>query len=443
MPATSRTTKKTANSSFSTQSLVDAAAVNMKHSPITSLKPRHIILGLIVLLFPYINLLALLKPIGLFGKNAYLILIVGLTVYAYLHYIFFVNRGRVNIEEISALVLFLFFIAILVVRYFYYGESRNVLSYHHFILPVMFLFVAKRLIDAFPAALVIGYVLVVSALLQSVFVILHSIWFSNIQVIATEFVGPSFGFDMETTRDGLLGASIGSYQIICGMFMLYALNKVGSRKNVLRWFLYYLLLLFMFYAIAISGSRYPTAVAMLLILASVDIRRNLNSKEGLAFIVMVVCAGAYFWFYFQPYSNFRFFEDSGQRIDKLLLSLTMLTDNSTSFLLGASSETVGSTVTVYGATVSDNSYMLIALEAGVPFALLFFVTLVGGMSKIIQGVIPLLFLAFVVVGLSLTNSILWTSWIFIVMITLVVISSVNRKCYPPRRAKQRWVVPGT
>lgn len=385
-----------------------------------------LILAFILIVFPFVNLFYAFYPAIAFGKNAWLVMIVFSIVGVYLYTIVFQKHTvRSTNNDIFIIGLSLIVVVIFVIRDIAYSENRSIADFRYTILPFVFFMTIFRIATTEKALRFLALALIISSLLQSIFVIVHTHFFPNVQTIFNpDTQDVRLIYDAVRTRRGLIGASINANQILCGMFITY----VFLRRDNAFWrnMFFFGIILLMLYAIGISGSRYPMAFAFILtFLAVLHLFRSIESVFMLviiAFCFLVVFLSSSG---LELFMLLRFHEDYWSRLDKFILSFALLSESFQNFFIGASSAVIASTYSKTGFLVSDNSYWLIALQFGVPFALVFFFSLIRKLWVRRSSQIYKLFFVYLLLGLGITNCLLWESWVYPMILTSIVLRNIS------------------
>jgi hypothetical protein len=252
---------------------------------------------------------------------------------------------------------------------------------------------------------------VLSGFVIAVFRIANFYFFFNYQIASGVIMNNG-----EQTRNLLQGASILANWLVVCMFILTLAWK--KRVIVLPVPLFFSLGAIMFLAILTTGSRYPQFIGFLIFLYGVKQLTSLHRVLLLSLIVCV-CSIIYFFGLHYPHIIVRYFDSSGDRGEKLILSLSILFTSLKSFLIGTSGAIISIQRTTSGLPVSDNSYMLLAMNYGMPLALAWFFFMGSLCKKFIKSAWLLFYTFYILVGLALTNCILWDGWVFMVILGFI------------------------
>jgi hypothetical protein len=391
-------------------------------------------LVLLVMAFPFVNIAYIFAPLEVFGKNLWLV--GSMAVAAMLYVLTWIRPGRIIFFErtdFGFAVLSVLFVLIFLTRELVYAEQLSVFGYRYVFVAFLLLLLLKRSVTGSGNVHLLVWSVVIACLLQAAIGILHSHVFPSVNIVINPEDPKDIQllFDSERTREGgTLGASIYANVVVCGMFLLYAMDRKGLSANraiagtVMMWG--------MLYAVTLSGSRYPMLVAGLLAVASLTKRftnwRHAVALAGVVLLLLAVVAARVETL--EIMSVWRFEEDSGGRLEKLLMPLQILSENLQHFLIGASSELVEATVSPDGVGISDNSYMLFALSVGVPYAVVWFGSFILLLWGNTSDVTSRVFMLYMLGCLGLTNAILWEPWIFIAILTSALLGRMDTNRQP-------------
>ncbi|MBI3804166.1 MAG: hypothetical protein HY282_10440 [Nitrospirae bacterium] len=394
----------------------------IQHNPkaTRTLSIQAVVISFITLFFPFTNILPLFFPIQFLGKNAWLVL--PIVVIAAMFVISLFTEGKFVVfhtVDLGLLVIAVLGWLIHAARGLAYTESRSILDLRYIISSIIFLLAFKRIVEGAGNLESITWAVLLTCLIQAILGILHAHFFSYININVEDL---EFFFDAERTREGgTLGASIYANFIVCGMFLLVARK---SNLSSIRYAVFEnVAILAMLYAITLSGSRYPMICAFLL--TCIFLSKSLSNWRQMAALFGLVAVISYFFLAnkegLEFHSILRFSEDSGGRLDKLLLPLMLLSDRFIHFLIGAPSALIEATFSEDGLGISDNSYMLMSLQFGTVFAICWFTFFIHLLRRNALNRFSFLFMIYVLVGLGLTNGILWEPWVFVAMLVSTII----------------------
>lgn len=394
-----------------------------------SLSVPTVLIAIIAFIFPLVNMIYIFYPLNFMGKNIWLVIPVLVILVLYLSTLANLREGiTVKKSDVFFLVIMVVGGFIFYLRELLYAEQRSFLDIRYIFSPIIFLLVSMRLIKGEKQIHFLSGVLIATCFIQAVLGILHNAFFPeiNIRFDPDNAKEMELIFDAERTREGgTLGASIYANVILCGMFLLT--KKSSSRTPFHTAILLFISILIMFYAVTLSGSRYPIVIAGLL--ALVFFSRSLSNWRFWVAMGVFALFSLFLLMNMETvelYSIYRFDQDSGGRLDKLILPFELLTANILHLLVGASSELTANTFSLSGVGISDNSYWLLSLQFGPIYALLWFGFVVNLVKENIVNNTSFLFIVYLLVGLGITNCILWEPWVFLAILTVVVLYKQNQ-----------------
>lgn len=375
------------------------------------------IIAFVIVIFPFANLLHMLYPFNILGKSAWVVLPVVIISLFYV-YIVIGKKLLVSIPDIVFIALVVLSWLILEVREIAHDELNSYLDMRYIATSLLFLLLMQHLPkDAF-VLIVVAYAVVIQGLLVAATRFINYYFFPSLMV-TTGVDGIAFlNTNGELTRDLLLASSMSGNHIVCGMFVLLALKKYKVLKSSISFVIFQL---FMMISVFNTISRFPIAIVIAIFLFSLFyIKLRFLLMIAVASLIVYIAnndAGIYI-----PDFVYRFSEGSGDRLDKFLVSMELIQSSPLNVLIGPSLVEVESAYTHDGNVISDNSYGLIALAFGLPFTLAYFTFLLTICFKNRSDVLSLLFLAYILINLGLTNSILWEPWIFSAFSGFVIVS---------------------
>ncbi|HQS58854.1 MAG: hypothetical protein B7Y56_12510 [Gallionellales bacterium 35-53-114] len=374
-----------------------------------------------IFILPFVNVLNFALPVdNVFGKSTWLVIpVLALMV----GYIWRFKANNILFAPLDIVLLFVVALAgvILAIRYIAFDELNSFLNYRYFATSLIYLAIASYFVKNKMNLRVMSLTIVAAGLAVAVVEAVNFNFFPSVMLSTDDAGVIRLVFDGEKTRSMLLGASISGNQIVCSMFVLVAMIQ----GNIIRMNIWvsWSLLLFMTYGVSLGESRYPLAVAICL-LAFNFFYQKLQHKKIVVLSFLIVLLTSYVSSNFEYPHISRINEDSGGRVEKAILGFKILSDSMTNFSIGApSSQTNDATEGGYG--LSDNSYLEVAISFGVPFATAFFFIWFYYISKNVVNNLSLLFFGYLVVGLSLTNCILWESWLCLAMFSMVVVGGLQ------------------
>lgn len=378
------------------------------------------LISFLTLFFPFANILPLFFPVQFLGKNIWIVLPV-LLIAAMYAVALVKTRQSIAFTKFDGGLFVLALLGALIyeIREALYSDPGSILDVRYIISPLLFLSVFKIFVQGERNVVFVTRAVVLTCLIQAVLGILHAHFFSyiNINIETSEFV-----LEAERTREGgTLGASIYANVIVCGMFLIVFGSSRSSRVRYVL--IETMATLVMLYAVTLSGSRYPMIVASLLTIGLLS--RSLLNWRQMAVLLAVVAIASYFIFLNEEgvelLGIFRLSEDSGGRVDKFITPLMLLSDGLSNFVIGPPSLLTAATFSEDGFGISDNSYMLMALQFGVLFAVSWFTFFTGLLWRNASSYFSVFFIVYLLLGLGVTNSILWEPWTFVAMLSWTII----------------------
>lgn len=381
---------------------------------------------IVTLIFPFVNLLHYLYPFTLFGKSAWIVVPVISLGLCYMH-IVAIKKVSLSTSDMISITLVVLSWLIFATRAIVYSEQHSYLNMRYIATSLLFLLFMRYLLKDPFVLRVVAYAVVIQGLLVAVARSINYYFFPSLMVSIGVDGVPFINTAGELTRDLLLGSSISANHIVCGMFVLLALQKYKVIK--LGSILFIMIQLFMMFSVFNTQSRFPIAISIMLFSFALLYVAIFKIRDLLMFVIVVIIV-----FFGENFSNFLsidFFsrftnEGSGGRLDKILLTLELIQGSILNFFIGSSFDAAGNATSVNGFSISDNSYGLVALSFGVPFALVYFAFLFNIILRNKSGGLSLSFLVYIIAVLGLTNSILWEPWIFTAFAGFFIISYMDR-----------------
>jgi len=376
-------------------------------------------------LYPYIFYLSTFLHLSAGEKNPLLIVFL-----IFFLFIYFFSKARRNIKIQEAnlsrdetyLYLFLFFMALAIqlIRYFFYGDPWSEVmmsSATVFFLPFYF-FLAIKIVDTPKKAQLVARVIVVSTIIQALVGVIHATFFPDVNWLG-QVVGEE-GFIAGSRETGIFTNASGyAYSLCVGLFLLAAYIPVakGNRKYLLM-----LLSVFIFYGVLLSESRFPIAVSLILLSLPI-IRTNRARLRLIIFFgllaLLIFCFHEFFDDLLQGI-GWRFENGNDERTTKYFLALQFLLTNLSSFMAGV--PTAMQAISYDGAIFSDDSYLTVALNFGVPFTFIYFYYFLKSGFQRFKTFNQRSVLFFIFASMAITNAILWNFWILYVFAVVRIFS---------------------
>jgi hypothetical protein len=374
---------------------------------------------ILILLVPFSNLLHTISPKFIFEKSAWVVSPVILLLFIFTFQVFKANK------ILTKYFIFLILIAasyiIFLFRDYYYTESRSYFDFRYIATSILYLFLSQKTIYNQTRIKILCIAIILQGFLVST--LLHVNFNFLSYVVMIDNSGDSIISEGDKTRSMLLGASIASGLIICSMFLLFVVKKYKIFK--IKSLPFFLMQLYLFISVLYPESRWPIFLSFLILISSILIIKN-----GFKIIITICFILITYLILFNHiekfiyvFNNTRFGEDSGGRLEKFILPFRLYSASFTNFMLGPSSRIVDS-AQLNGEIISDNSYHLVGLQFGIPFALLYFSFILHLLYKNNYSYISKLFTLYFLITFGLTNSILWEPWVMTSIFTLILLNKI-------------------
>jgi len=368
----------------------------------------HILTSVVIITAPYVNVLFLVRPSHLFGKNAFLFLQLAVVMVVAIA-LAMSRKGRLHFAVVPALGLLTTTMIVWAFRKIIYVENISLMTLRFFFFWA-FAYCFMRLISSRSNPELILVSLVVQGIMVTLTVIANNIFFPGLNVIDGPDGIPVLIYDGERQRGGILGASIAANFLIVSMFSLYFLKK-GSFLGKMR----PLLMATFMLGVYLNQSRFPIVIMALIGLHYFFISKNKGLMETAGRVSIFAAAIFTFINYLNYISDIllidnvlkRFSSDGGGRLDKILLGFDVWMENFSSFMFGNSLDKVAQIVN--GIQISDNSFILIATQLGF-ISLGVFIAALWGIFKTARGPV-LVFAAYFLLNLNVSNVILWDGYV--------------------------------
>lgn len=347
------------------------------------------------------------------------------------------QKNHFNIRTI----LFLGFlcIAVVVTRSFAYEEAINAIGFRYIItIPIYIVAISiastnKKSIDVLEMAII------AQGVLTALFMCANAICMPHVHLTQTELGASGISISGNHPRTLLIGVSIGAGHIFLGMLAIVK-KYIQTPDSSPKYFLVYLALIIMTYAILTGGSRLPIAMSMTLIAFAV-FKPGLNNTFWSFLKAFIIFLGILFLARYLSYwlmdlsgygfrsSNdfgnplFRFNENSGGRVEKLLLAVEMICESWFTFLFGASEFRQTTLRSVDGYFFSDNSFAYVLLNLGAFLGGILIFRFLIFIQTFWTNLLSKFFVVYFLLCLGLTNSILWDPFLFTSLLTAAVLNS--------------------
>lgn len=400
---------------------------------------------LVLLVFPFINILHFALPIwDISGKSGWL---VGATAILTLAYILVVRPwGSKDLWEQRYIIAAATVVCgIILLRSAVYGESIVPINFRFIVISVISVSISEVLVRR-GALGTLTFALAAQGIFVSLLIYSNMNYFPSVSIASDERGLTGIIVNGERTRSMLINAAIGSNAIIASMFVLVAWASSKRRHpEAVTWHIaFWTTLLFMTYCASLTGTRYPmfAAVVVLLLafwllpkrLSLIGIAVAIPLLSGISLIIDTTIALMGQMDLLNAlgptpstdaFPNLRIGQDSGGRVEKLLLAFSMITNGPMNALIGASLVEISTTRTPGLVVFSDNSFATILLEAGIPAGLFLIAAGAFYLGRYTRNLLGAVFGAYVFGALCVTNGILWDSWFSAVFFIFPVIYALG------------------
>jgi len=403
-------------------------ALAWMHLRRSSVMRSAVILAVLALTWMYQLLPSLhfFAPLQLFGKNVYTVIpaVTMITVFV----LILPAIWRTPLTPVQAggfIALLLMWLLVLGSRFAIFGDTIDVLRERYLLL--FFVYSAGlRYIAVDPTSrTALANVLIGALCFQAIFGILHTHLFPFIQVEpdSSGDLGVTVAQDEGSGETGtLLVRSTFADVVVCGQFVLLAERRLPFTLRAA-------MMAVMFYAVGLSGARYPQVWSALLT-AGLFINRKMDRAAPVALAVIVLAGMGMMltgWTPFELQSELRFDQDSGGRGEKLgLVTEVLSTYWPLSAFIGVPQSAALSAITASGVVISDDSYGEIAMDFGLTGLLLFMTCLLAWMVRWPLSILSTLMLLYFLSNLAITNSILWDPWLFYFLVAWWLVYTATR-----------------
>lgn len=371
-------------------------------------------------LYPYIFWADLFFKIGGGGGSSpYILLVTGC---AFLAFAFSAFRFFSTHDYFLALLILFGVASVVLLRSSIYLESMSFAVHRTFIMMLVYLGSLMMLLRDERFKTIMTNIIMFNIFIQAAFGIIHSIYFPHI-VTGIELDDSGAGIYILEAGEGgfreagmLLGSNVyGNFMVLGVILVLSRLKTLSIKGNVIFYGLYVLTM----WAIYLSGSR--LALAFSLVISAFFLIRRFQVQ----YLYIPIFLGASVVL-FSPLLD-KAIERTAEhgtssRLEKSEIALSMVTESLTSILIGPAASIVEQTRTLDGLPFSDNSFMLLALNYGIPagYGCLFII-----LFMIIKNVEPnfktLVFFGYLMGTLFFNNSILWDMWLFYSIAVLYIV----------------------
>jgi hypothetical protein len=366
----------------------------------------------LILIAPLANVLHVLLPLYFLGKSLWVAIQLILITMIFLGISL---QSKQNAFNLYGLIVFVFVAFLIIsIRNMFYHEDGNLLDNRYIYSVPIYIFVARYYARIEESKKLILKAIILQGILTALVFIVNKFYFPN-AVLSTVDGVPQIIIVDGGSRSLLLGASIAANMMLVGLFaMTYYRVLNGNRTGILP----YLFIVFtILFAISLGGSRYPIIVGIGILLFGSFYKTSYKERvTAFSFIVIAISV---------LYSNdidliWRIGKSNEDRFEKITVPIDLLARSPINFLLGPSILEESGTTSAQGFYFSDHSYFFVSIFFGLPFAVFYFIYCArifvfrrtDGFQKF--------YIIYVLIGLSLTNCIIWESWTFVCIFCLAV-----------------------
>lgn len=343
--------------------------------------------------------------------------------------IFFYN-ARFLVPRLGGPMLFgLWLTAIIVIamKAYVYNVHLDIFAFRFAFVAIIYGCIALPFVSSPARTRVLRRVLLWSCVLEAVIGIVHSLYFPYIVTgIQLDDSGQAIyvldsGLGGYRENGTLISANMYGGFLVFGLILLFANTKRLDRHSFVR---IAPLAAVLWWGIALSGSRYALAGAVLatgyfLVKATAPIVTMIAVPLATVALVLSPAMGQLQ----QRFEN----EGTGGRGAIITASIDLATRRFSSLLLGSTTEEEATVVTSAGRNISDNSYASLALDYGVPFALLLVFYLGLTWASLIRARRWALLTALFIAGqFAVTNALYWDPFLIFAGATLLVVDALQR-----------------
>ena len=361
----------------------------------------------ICVFYPFCFLLNALLPFpDVFGKSFYVI------VTTLLLGILFFSHFRIVLSRMTPAYLVLLTLPVvlaLCMRGLIYMESFSDIVAARSAITLVLYFGLTNIFTLGPRERgIVRNVIIAGAAIQALIGIMHFYFFPHLVTNSTYLAEGEVPFRtlsvFGTARESgiLLGANVYGHFILLGVIaVLFGVSR--ARPLSLR---QYALILIMGWGLALSGSRFPIGVCFFLL--TMFLMRSL-SVRSFAFLSAIVAVSMFMLSSLLGHALNRMMVSDG-RMSKNILALELLTQTPSHFFVGVPNDLVSAAITADGLEISDNSFLLLGINFGIPVALVW----IAGFIAVLKRHFSFSKNAFLLVCLTgvlwLNNAVLWDFW---------------------------------
>jgi hypothetical protein len=378
-------------------------------------------------MYQFLPSLHFFVPIQVFGKNIYTV--IPAVIMSAVFVLILPAIWRTPLTPVQAGGLFaLAFIWLIVLasRLAIFGDAVDVLRERYLLLFFVYAAVLRYVAVDTKSRDQLANVFIGALCFQAIFGILHTHLFPFIQVEpdSSGDLGITVAQDEGSGETGTLLVRSGFADVVvCGQFVLLTERRLPFTLRAA-------MMAAMFYAVSLSGARYPQVWSALLT-AGLFLNRKMDRAAPAVLAVMVLAGIGMMvtgWTPFEVQSELRFDQDSGGRGEKLGLVADVLADYwPLSAFIGVPARAALAAVTATGTVISDDSYGEIAMDFGLTGLLLFLTCLFAWMVRWPMSILSALMLIYLLGNLAITNSILWDPWLFYLLVAWWLVYTGTRR----------------
>jgi len=350
------------------------------------------------------EILSIIFPISLLGKNFFLVAPFFIIAFLVIHFFLFKNRKAL----VPVILCFGLLIAFLLLASF-----MHLILYNQLLGFFQYRFVFQIALAAALTVVMLGSIsrdqffrVIVSVVLVLSFIQGIGYYFlPEIQIIKSVDSAPMIIFDGQATREGIFGSSLVAYHAVLALFALTSRERISRSTGIIIGCVVLVILA--------SQTRIAIIFMVLILLnrfISIVRVRDLGSWffTAVFFITTAAMMGGFSEMLSLSLNRFEISFTDDPRILKTLLALNLTSESLSGFLWGLPIETVDS-ARLGGFQVSDNSFFLVLLRFGFIFCIVWISSIIYLITRFNR--LKLLYLLWIFFALFTTNSILWDSFI--------------------------------
>lgn len=378
------------------------------------------ILFVVMIVLSFASVFHKLNPINLFGASLFYIIV----PYFLMLFIFVKNVQKIATSDIVP-VFFILFSALIIILFrsiIYLENLTDLINGDIYILfiPITFL-VFKNLYLSKSDFILFRNILLVIILTN----LLNSLLYSSGNVFFETMFEDSESYIAGSRFSGLYGGPnlSSSALLILALIYLFTGNKFKVSQTLV-------ISIFFFITVLPNLSRGPIFIFMISLFLYLIYNINYNVKNifyVVFFILLLISIGAYLMSSSIFENNIESFSERNEvldgengRFDRLILTFNLLYENGSAFFLGIKGE--NQTKSEFF-SISDNSVTLLLANFGIIFTTLFLGLIAKfiKMYKTLEKNKIIFTIAVVCIGI-INNSVLWTVWVFYVILGYKLIS---------------------